>query len=231
MSTTPFKNKNSSFVQIQWPQHSKEILRLNAFLWNQVPSRSEEWISAMLGWTTWTSVLMKPLWICFWNSGKFDGYGFLLLTPSSHVFPQAYYHMPSSKALKLRSDCRQKCFLLFSWQWEQHMESDLFILICATSICGTKPDTDPIFCNATSVWTVISDFDTHHNFVVLGVTATILQIGSSLVEDSCEGSQRMDCKVLELTRIMVTALYKQTSWSSSSLSPAHKFTSFCGPSP
>lgn len=76
-----------------------------------------------------------------------------------------------------------------------------------------------------------STLDIHHNSVLAGVTAKILQTDSSLVEDSCEGSQCMDSEVLELIGIMVTALYKQNSWSSSSLSPAHKFTSFCGPSP
>lgn len=188
----------------------------------------------MLGWTTWTSVLMKLLWICFWNSGKFDGYGFLLLTPSSYVFPQAFYHMPSSKALMLHSDCRQKCFnFIFMtvgtahgiWYFLFRFVPLPYVVLNQIQIqsFAMQPQSEQLYQNST--------LDIHHNSVVMGVTAKILQTGSSLVGDSCEGSQRMDSKVLELTSIMVTALYKQTSWSSSSLSPAHRFTSFCGPSP
>ncbi len=52
-------------------------------------------------------------------------------------------------------------FFFCSQQCEQPKSHDLSILIWTSFICGPKSDTGLIFCNATSVWTVISEFMRH----------------------------------------------------------------------
>ncbi len=44
-----------------------------------------------------------------------------------------------------------------SWQCEQHKPHGIWSLRF-TSICGTKSDIGQMFCNATTLWTVMSDF-------------------------------------------------------------------------
>ena len=66
----------------------------------------------------------------------------------------------------LHSHCRQKCPLPpplicdSDLLWTAQITWNLIfsILIWATSICGPKSGSDFFFCNATSVWTVISEF-------------------------------------------------------------------------